>query len=180
MRFQSLYALSLGILASGLAGCASGSGGAGGSSIAADAASGKIGPALLQWSGTFRPTQQQTGTFGGLQSRNQATGTVVLTAQGPSQTHVRMSISIGITDPVRLPWSLATGGCGSNTIPLMAVSQFPEVTASNGRARLDDVISIPLPTAGSYHVNVFNSGTSGQDESEVYTCADLTLERRGT
>ena len=181
VRFNTVWAASFGLMAIAAAGCASSQGGGAGSeSITADAASGKIGPALLEWSGKFRATQQQSGTFGGLQQRNRAAGTVTLTAEGPAITRVKMQVTIDNTDPVRLPWALVSGDCGSNAIPLMAVSQFPELTSSNGRATLDDIVSMPLPVTGSYHVNIFNAGTSGQDEQDVMICAPLTLRRRGT
>ena len=71
MRFNTVWAASLGLLAVTAAGCASSQGGGAASeSITADAASGKIGPAFLEWSGRFQTTQQQTGTFSGLQQRN--------------------------------------------------------------------------------------------------------------
>ena len=62
----------------------------------------------------------------------------------------------------------------------MAVAQFPQLTSNNGRATLDDMVSLPLPVTGSYHVNIFNPGTSGQDQQDVMICAPLTLKRRGT
>ncbi len=181
MRFNTVWAASLGLLAIAAAGCASSQGGGAASeSITADAASGKIGPAFLEWSGRFQATQQQTGTFGGLQQRNRAAGTAVFTANGPRAMNVRIGVTIDNTDPLRLSWSLSSGDCGSNTIPLLAVAQFPPITASNGRASLNDVIPLPLPVTGTYHVNVFNPGTSGQDESDVMICAPLTLKKKGS
>jgi hypothetical protein len=180
MRFSRTCAASLGFLAVVAAGCASSQGGGAGSeSVTADAASGKIGPAFLQWVGNFKATQQQSAAFGGMLTRNAATGTVVLVADGPKQMHVRMDVSISNNDPVRLPWAIASGDCGSNALPLMTVAQFPELTASNGRATLDASLPLPMPVTGSYHVNVFNPGTYGADEADVMICAPLTLKRRG-
>jgi hypothetical protein len=182
VRFNTICAASLGLLALTVGGCASSQAGAGSGtgsdSIAADAASGKIGPALLQWSGSFRSTQQQSGTFTGQLGRNQASGSVVLTAPNPNEMHVRIQASLPVTDPVRLAWSMAPGPCGSNAIPLQTVAQFPQIPVSNGGASLDDIISLAFPTTGNYHVNVFNEGTTGGDESDVMVCADLHLERR--
>ncbi len=180
MRFNIVYTMSLGLLAAVSAGCASGAGSAGGAaSVRSEAASGALGPAMLQWSGNFRAVQQETGTFG-VRGRNTASGTITLDAPDPTQTHVRMRLSVPIRDPVRLHWALASGGCGSNTIPLMAVAQFPEFSVSNGGGDLDVVMSMPMPTTGRYHANIYNSGTLGQDESEVMTCAELTLQQRGS
>lgn len=178
MRRSLVPVLPLLVACAGAAACASTGGGASANSLVSAAAAGKIGPAMLEWSGKFRATQQQSATFGGLQGRNRASGTVVLTAESESVTRVRMSISLSMTDAERMGWSLAPGACGSNSIPLKAVAEFPEVTASNGHASLDDVVSIPMPVSGTYHINVFNPGTTGKDEADVFTCADLTLQRR--
>lgn len=178
VRFNIVYATSLGLLAVATGGCVSGAGG-GGTSVAALAACGVLGPAMLQWTGNFRSLQQETATFG-VRGRNIASGTITLDAPDPTQMHVRMRISVPIQDAVRLHWALASGACGSNTIPMMAVAQFPEIAVSNGGGDLDVVMSMPMPTTGRYHANVYNSGTMGQDESEVLTCAELTLQRRGT
>ncbi len=179
MRFNKLRAASIGLLALAASGCASSQGGAGSESVAADAASGKLGPAMLQWSGNFRPTQQQTSSIS-IRGRNQASGTVLLTAQGPAQMRVQITASLPVTDPVRLPWSIAAGACGSNAIPLLTVPQFPAIPVSNGQATLDEVLPLALPTVGTYHVNVFNYGTNGSDESDVLACANLTIGRRGS
>ncbi len=180
MRFNSMCAAALGMLALVATGCASASGGGAGSDdVAADAASGKLGPAVLQWSGNFRPTQQQAGTFGGILARNQATGNVVLTATNPAQTRVQLQVSVPTSDPVRLPWAIAPGSCGTNSIPLMTVAQFPMIAISNNHGTLDEVLSMPFPTVGTYHVNVFNADTNGGDESDVMVCANLSIGRRG-
>lgn len=180
MRFNTVRTASLGLLAIVAAGCASSQGGGtGSSSTAAAAASGKIGPGLLQWSGRFQSTQQQSGAFGGMRTRNQATGTAVFTANGPSSMNVVISFSIDNDDSERLLWSLAGGDCGTNALPLMPVSQFPPILTANGRGTLRDVVPIAMPLTGSYHVNVFNAGTSGQDQADVMICAPLNLERRG-
>ena len=159
-------------------GCASNPGG-GAPSLSTQAATGQVGPALLQWTGTFRPKQQYNATFGGMQQRNQTGGTVQLTATNARQMRARINLSVDFNDSVRLPWALAPGGCGSNTIPVMAVPQFPEISVSNGNGSLDEIVSLAMPTAGTYHVNVYNTGTSGQDEADVLTCASLTLGTRG-
>lgn len=178
MRFNKLSAASIGLLALAASGCAS-SQSAGSSSVAADAASGKLGPAMLQWSGNFRPTQQQTSSIS-MRGRNQASGTVLLTAPNTTQMRVQITASLPVTDPVRLPWAIASGPCGSNAIPLLTVPQFPAIPVSNGQASLDEMLSLALPTVGTYHVDVFNYGTSGSEESDVLACANLSIGRRGS
>ena len=179
VRFISVRTLSVGVAALAATACASGGGGGGSSSLAADAAAGKIGPAFLEWAGNFKATQQMSRevTF---QNRNRAAGTVVFTASGPAEMHVVMDATIDDTDPDRLSWALVPGACGSPGFPVMTVAQFPPLTAHNGRATLDDVIPVPLPVTGSYHVNIFSPGTSGSEQTDVMICASLSLRRKSS
>jgi hypothetical protein len=141
-----------------------------------EAGSGQLGPAMIQWTGRFRATQQATGDITAV-VRNNATGTVTLTSPGPNQTHARISLSApSITDQLRLQWAVVPGACRSGGIPILTVDQFPEFTISQGRGDLDETFSMPLPISGTYHVNIYNGDP--QDEAGVFTCADLKVERR--
>ena len=177
MRSRIIVGMALGAL--GAAACASG-GAAGGSaqptSVSMEAGGGQLGPAFLQWTGRFRPTEVQTGDVA-YHPSNQVTGSVTLTAPAANQTHVRLTVEGPMTDPDREPWSVSPGPCHSGTIPLLTVAQFPEITMSNGRGTLDVTFSMTLPTSGTYHVNVYNSGSTA-DESGVWACAELKLEHK--
>jgi hypothetical protein len=177
VRSRIVYGIAVGMLGAA-AGCASGgaSSSGGSPSVAMAAGAGEVGPAFLKWTGRFQATQMQSGDVAA-RGLNQATGSVTLTAAGPNQTRVQLTVSGPTTDPVQLPWAISPGACRSGTIPVMTVSQFPEITMSNGRGELDATLSMPMPTAGTYHVNVYNGST--QDESGVMTCAELRLERKG-
>ena len=89
MRSRSFTAFTLLVVAAGT-GCAHASQGASEQSVAVQAASGQLGAAYLEWSGKFRPTQQQSL---GVEMRtlNVASGTVSLTAPDERQMHVRLS-----------------------------------------------------------------------------------------
>jgi hypothetical protein len=178
MRF-TLIPIALPLMALGTGACVSASGhGAGGHpSVAMQAASGTLGPAFLEWTGKFHAHQSATGTLG-VFGRDAASGTVDLTAPNAEQTTVLLDLEVQESDPVELRWSVAPGDCGTGSIPLMTVYSFPEITLTNGHGHLERTFSMTMPTEGSYHVNVFRSGTVGQDESEVLTCADLTLRER--
>ena len=139
------------------------------------AGAGTLGVAMIQWSGRFRATQEQSGN-GSARQLNQTTGSVVLTAPSAEQTRAQITVSGPMLDPLRVPWSVSSGPCHSGTLPLTSIAQFPEIGMSNGHGELDAIFSMTLPTAGSYHVNVYN-GTS-TDESGVMACAELKIERR--
>jgi hypothetical protein len=140
------------------------------------AGAGELGPAMLQWKGSFRNTVQQTSVGIGYRGLNVASGTVLLTAPDDRNMHVQIAVSGPSDQSGQLHWALAPGQCRSGSIPLMPVSTFPEIHMSQGRGDLDRTITIPLPTSGSYHVNIYTG--EGSDESDVLTCAELKLERR--
>lgn len=144
-------------------------------SVEAQAVSGELGPAYLEWTGKFRSTQQQSL---GIEPRglNIASGTVVLTAPDERRMRVVMSLSGPRDESGQLHWAIAPGACRSGSIPLMPVNTFPDLRMSNGHGELDVMISIPFPTGGTYHVNIY--GGEVTDESGVMTCAELKLGRR--
>jgi hypothetical protein len=131
----------------------------------------------LAWTGRFQPRQQQSGDGTSLRGRNNATGTVTLTALARERLRAEITVATPLATATNIRWSLSTGACGSNTIPVLPVDQFPEITvSSSGRGQLDTEVPTSLPTSGSYHVNIF--WTNGADESDVMTCANLRQSAR--
>ncbi len=179
VRFNMIRAGSLGLFAMAAVGCASSQGSSASSgSVVSQAASGQLGPALLQWSGRFRSQMQRDAHIIG-PTRNEASGSVQLTAPSESQTAVQLEVRLPQqTDPVRLYWSIASGPCGSNALPLMPVSQFPLISISSSVGSINVTLPFAMPTTGEYHVNVFADGSDGRDETGVLTCAALALQKR--
>jgi hypothetical protein len=179
VRFTSFRAACIGLIAAGAVGCASGGGSGSSSDVADQAASGKLGPAFLQWSGRFRSQVTHDAHLAPNPVRHEASGSVRIDAPSPGQTHVSLDLSLPEqTDPVRLYWAVVQGSCGSNALPLLTVSQFPQIPINSSRGTLDANLAVPMPTAGTWHVNVFGPNTAGSDESDVISCADLTLEKK--
>jgi hypothetical protein len=170
---------SLGLFAMAAVGCASSHGAAGSSpSVTDQAASGQLGPALLQWTGRFR-AQVQHDPHIIAPNRNEASGSVELTAPAESRTAVKLDVRLPqFTDPVRLYWSIASGPCGSNALPLLPVSQFPQISITSSVGSVDATLPFAMPTTGEYHVNVFAENSDGRDESGVISCASLSLQKR--
>lgn len=181
MHLKTLRTASIGLLAVA-AGCASGGAGAGAgpasASITDQAATGQVGPALLQWTGRFTgQVQHSASSF--VRTRNDASGTVRLTADGARGTRAEIKLSLPQNqDPVQLYWSVSSGPCGSNSLPLMTVAQFPQISLNSGSGTLNTSLGMAFPTTGDYHVNIFGPGSDGSDESGVITCTSLTLGRR--
>jgi len=160
------------ILAS--AACASGSSSS--ASAPTPSASGSVNPGVAPargWNGSFQPVQQQTGNLTP-RGTNRTYGSVTLTASSASEnrTHAEIEISTTLPTSALLHWALSSGRCGSSTLPLLGVDQFPSIEVSNsGQGKLSSDIPVTLPTSGSYHVDIFWSG--GQDRSDVMACANL-------
>jgi hypothetical protein len=132
--------------------------------------------ASIEWAGPFQAIQQQNGNTVAPRGRNNASGSVVLTASGKRSIHARIKLSAANEASQYLHWALASGRCGSPAIPLLTVNQFPDISMSNGRGQLDAEVPLELPTSGTYHVDVFWS--NGQDQADVMTCANLRQEAR--
>lgn len=136
-----------------------------------------LGPGLLQWTGRFQPVQQQSGDATSIRGRNRASGSVKLTAVTEGRMNANIEVSTPLTQSSNIRWALASGSCGSGALPVLPVNDFPEIdVTSSGRGDLKADVPASLPTAGSYHVNVY--WTDGRDESDVMTCANLKLEPR--
>jgi len=130
----------------------------------------------VRWAGTFQQIQQQSGNLGP-RSTNKVYGNVSLTraSETPNSVHVRMELSTTVRDSRQLHWAVSDGRCGSSTLPLLAVEQFPQLNISNnGRGQLDADVPLALTTTGSYHVDVY--WTNGQDQGDVMTCANVKLD----
>jgi hypothetical protein len=132
-------------------------------------------PGRLRWSGSLQPTQQRTGEMAPT-AQTKAFGTVVLTVseRNPNHTRARITLSAPIQSATELRWAILPGGCGTGSLPLAAVEQFPVLEiSSNGRGELDAEVPLTLPTMGTYHVNVY---WRGQQVTDVMTCANLRRE----
>jgi len=142
-----------------------------GSTAASPAASVSSGSQVIRWSGSLQPTQQVTAGVGPT-GQNKAFGTVVLTSKGPERMTAVISISTPLQGSTSLRWAILPGRCGTGSLPIVAVERFPMIeVASNGRAQLNNEMSLALPESGSYHVNVYWAG--GSQLSDVMTCANL-------
>ena len=128
---------------------------------------------FVRWTGPFQQIQQQTGSLGP-RSTNKVYGNVALTRsnENPSAVHARIELSTTVRDSRQLHWAVLDGPCGSSTLPLLAIEQFPQINlSSNGRGQLDADVSLALTATSSYHVDVY--WTTGRDQSDVMTCANV-------
>jgi hypothetical protein len=167
-RMAALIALST------LAACSSAT--QGGAASSAPSTSRTNNAALLRWTGSFTQAQQQTGELAP-RSTNKAYGNISLTRPRDDQSsvHAKITLSTPLAESRLLHWAVLDGSCGSSTLPLLAIEQFPQLNiTNNGRGQLDADLPLTLVPTGSYHVNVY--WTTGHDQGDVMTCANVRLE----
>lgn len=85
---------------------------------------------------------------------------------------VQLSLSTHLNNAESLQWAVVPGRCGSNMLPIVALTRFPQIEVGpNGRADLDFEIALAMPATGNFHVNVYFRGTTIQN---VLTCGNLS------
>jgi hypothetical protein len=91
--------------------------------------------------------------------------------------HVTIEISTTLSASTLLRWSLAPSRCGSSSLPLLSVDQFPTIdVSSSGQGKLSADLPVTMPTSGQYHVDIY--WTTGTDRADVMACADLKAKSR--
>ncbi len=71
-----------------------------------------------------------------------------------------------------LSWAILPGACGSASLPLLPLSNFPELSlAGGGRAQLTATLPIDLPTVGTYHIDLYRDRLGGIES--VVGCGNL-------
>ena len=106
-------------------------------------------------------------------SRGNGYGTAQMTA-GPtaSSTRVSLNYSSGGSTDRYLNWAILPGRCGSGSLPIIAINNFPELqVGGDGRAQVTAELPFELPARGDYHVNVYHE--RGQTLDQVIACGNL-------
>ena len=132
--------------------------------------------ATLRWSGSFAQSQQQTGDLAP-RSTNKVYGNISLTRprEDQSSVHAKITLSTPLGESRLLHWAILDGSCGSSTLPLLAIEQFPQISiTNNGRGQLDADLPLTMVPTGSYHADVY--WTTGHDQGDLMTCANLRLD----
>ena len=76
-----------------------------------------------------------------------------------------------------LTWALISGSCGVAALPLIPLSNFPELSVgSSGRAQVTATLPIDLPTTGTYHIDVYRDRSGGPES--LVACGNLRYSRR--
>jgi len=141
--------------------------------VVAVAAGAQDAPKRVRWSGNFQPVQIRSSNVGmRIQSRIYGTAELATAEGNTSRTRARLRFTVQTTGgSFTVQWALLSGRCGSGSLPVAPVENFPIIeVGSNGRAQLDDELALELPQSGEYHINVY---LGGQNLDNVITCANL-------
>ena len=157
------------VLMSGLAlgACASGSGGSSspspsGGAVAAGAPASSNGP-------TFTAALQPAASTG-----TRIVGSLKLIPTAPGEYRAELSIRNAGGMQNKYPWIIKTGQCGETSARELGnpVAYRMLETGSDGSARINASVKVPLTASGVYHVDILKSPT---ERDAVVSCGVLSI-----
>ena len=106
-------------------------------------------------------------------SRGNGYGNAQLTrGESPNSTRISVQYSSTGTSDRYLNWAILPGRCGAGSLPVMPISNFPELTvAGDGRAQVNVELPFDFPTRGDYHINIYHERQQTLDQ--VVACGNL-------
>jgi hypothetical protein len=128
-----------------------------------------------RWSGNIRAIVTDKLNEGD-STRERSYGTLLWTP-GATSAQSTVKIDFNYSGSAReLTWAIFYGPCGNASLPIVTLSDFPELEMSNGgRTSVVAAISTDLPTTGAFHVEIFKD-RSGAPEFAV-ACGNLKFNR---
>ena len=160
----------LGAGAFALAGCAKSTPVAGAPSPNANVSS-----ASARWTANIQSVTQSRGDVA-QSTRDRSYGSLTWTHGDGSQL-TNASIVFTYAGQERfLSWAIVAGSCGTPSLPLIPLSNFPELNiSSGGRAQVTTSLPIEFPTNGTYHVDVYKDRQGGMDA--LVGCGNMKLQK---
>ena len=127
---------------------------------------------VVSWSGNISAVTESNSDVR-QSSRGNGYGNAQLTrGDSPSSTRVNITYSSGGTSDRYLNWAVLPGRCGAGSLPLLPISNFPELTVGgDGRAQVNVVLPFEFPARGDYHVNIYHERQQTLDQ--VVACGTL-------
>ena len=116
-----------------------------------------------KWTANIQSVTQSRGDVA-QSTRDRSYGTLTWSrGAGPSLTNI--ALVFNYTGQERfLSWAIVAGSCGTPALPVIPMSNFPELSVGGGgRAQVNGSLPLDLPTNGSYHVDVYRNRQGGMD-----------------
>ena len=108
-------------------------------------------------------------------SRGNGYGNAQLTrGDAANSTRINVQYSSGGSNSTDryLNWALLPGRCGSGSLPVMPISNFPELTVGgDGRSQVNVELPFEFPKSGDYHINIYHERQQTLDQ--VVACGNL-------
>lgn len=124
-----------------------------------------------RWTTRFRnvaPTHLDSGDS----TRHSSYGTAEWTpgnARALSKLHVKFTFTGPEHD---LSWAILYGTCGTASLPVIPLSNFPELDLSaGGSVEMNTTLTLEFPLSGTYHAEIYKDRIGG--EEAVVACGDL-------
>ena len=135
-----------------------------------DASSGTAGSGA-RWSANIQSVTQNTGAVQQT-SRDRSYGSATWTV-GAAQSLSNINLVFTYTGQERaLAWAILPGSCGNPALPVLPMSNFPELNVGGGgRAQVTTSMPIALPANGTYHIDIYRDRRGGQDA--LIACGNL-------
>lgn len=129
---------------------------------------------VATWSGNITAVLENNSDLR-QSSRGNGYGNVQLTrGDAAHSTRVNVQYSSSGTSDRYLNWAILPGRCGSGTLPVMPITNFPELTVGgDGRSQASVELPFEMPTRGDYHINIYHERQQTLDQ--VVACGNLRL-----
>jgi len=127
---------------------------------------------VVSWSGNISAVVESNADVR-QSTRGSGYGNAQLTrGEAANSTRINVQYSSGGTNDRYLNWAILPGRCGSGSLPVMPISNFPELTVGgDGRAQVNVELPFEFPTRGDYHVNIYHERQQTLDQ--VVACGNL-------
>jgi hypothetical protein len=128
-------------------------------------------PGAGKWSGRISSVTQNRADVS-QSTRDNSYGSAEWTpGSGPTLSNVNLVFTYAGEDR-ELYWAIVAGSCGVAALPLIPMSNFPELSiGSGGRAQVTASLPIDLPSTGSYHIDIYRDHSGGAES--LVGCGNL-------
>ena len=129
--------------------------------------------AAVSWSGNISSVQESNSDVR-QSGRGNGYGNAQMTpGDSRSSTRIIVNYSTGGGSSDRyLNWAILPGRCGAGSLPLLPISNFPELTVSgDGHAQVNVVLPFEFPIRGDFHINIYHERQQTLDQ--VVACGNL-------
>ena len=124
-----------------------------------------------RWSANIQSVTVNTGAVQQT-ARDRSYGTATWTV-GAASTLSNINLVFTYAGQERtLAWAIVPGSCGNPAIPVLPMSNFPELNVGGGgRAQVTTSMPLALPASGSYHIDIYRDRRGGADA--LIACGNL-------